>query len=365
MDFNLPQPPPPKTNWFSAQHFLAYIFIIAAISAAVSVIYYWQTVRSLPTSYDPIIHKDPTANWKTYTNDQYGFSFKYPSDWILNTNANGLVSVSNTTKVDPKLSDLENFADGNNGSIGFMIQKSANPNLLSTRVWFSEYFKDGFSSKPESDEDITFSGRSGVRIALADMGVNIITYVPDGTNIIVISHQKADKFTAIYNQILSTFKFTDTTSVNTSDWKTYTNDQYGFSVQYPSDWETLPFSQSGTPSHPEMIISSTNPTGFLYDGSVWIGIYDNEQAFFASEKATTFEQYLTNLAMDGSESTYEQNVTLGGIKAYTVDYPGITVDEYIMAEKDGKLYYINTEDPSDLKTAAVFNHVVSTFKFTQ
>lgn len=26
---------------------------------------------------------DPTANWKTYTNTKYGFSFKYPKDWVI------------------------------------------------------------------------------------------------------------------------------------------------------------------------------------------------------------------------------------------------------------------------------------------
>jgi hypothetical protein len=27
---------------------------------------------------------DPTAGWKTYTNTTYGYSFKYPADWVLN-----------------------------------------------------------------------------------------------------------------------------------------------------------------------------------------------------------------------------------------------------------------------------------------
>ena len=28
---------------------------------------------------------DETANWKTYTNDDYGFEFKYPQAWELNS----------------------------------------------------------------------------------------------------------------------------------------------------------------------------------------------------------------------------------------------------------------------------------------
>ncbi len=28
--------------------------------------------------------KDPTADWQTYNNDNFGFSLKYPTDWTLN-----------------------------------------------------------------------------------------------------------------------------------------------------------------------------------------------------------------------------------------------------------------------------------------
>jgi len=36
-----------------------------------------------PISISPTTTKDPTANWKTYTNTKYGFLFKNPSDWQL------------------------------------------------------------------------------------------------------------------------------------------------------------------------------------------------------------------------------------------------------------------------------------------
>ena len=34
----------------------------------------------------PIVTTDPTANWKTYTNEKYGFSFKYPREWVVEFN---------------------------------------------------------------------------------------------------------------------------------------------------------------------------------------------------------------------------------------------------------------------------------------
>lgn len=39
-----------------------------------------QTVVK-PTPASNAAPADPTANWKTYTNDEHGFTFKYPRDW--------------------------------------------------------------------------------------------------------------------------------------------------------------------------------------------------------------------------------------------------------------------------------------------
>jgi len=40
----------------------------------------------------------------------------------------------------------------------------------------------------------------------------------------------------VFDQILSTFKFTDQKQADgTENWKTYTNDQYGFSIKYPAE----------------------------------------------------------------------------------------------------------------------------------
>ncbi len=53
-------------------------------------------------------------------------------------------------------------------------------------------------------------------------------------------------FRGLNNQILSTFKFTEPkTEADISDWKMYTNSQYGFSFQYPSN-ATLSTGTNGT-----------------------------------------------------------------------------------------------------------------------
>jgi hypothetical protein len=60
----------------------------------------------------------------------------------------------------------------------------------------------------------------------------------NGKEIIIItghinpSKKTRDKYTAIFFQILSTFKFID----ETANWKTYRNEEYEFQIDYPADW---------------------------------------------------------------------------------------------------------------------------------
>ena len=73
----------PKKNWFAAHWILGVVFLLAVAGAAVAGIYYWQTVRQIPAVLDLPVHKNFDANWKTYTNSQYGFEFKYPLSFSL------------------------------------------------------------------------------------------------------------------------------------------------------------------------------------------------------------------------------------------------------------------------------------------
>lgn len=55
------------------------------------------TATPTPLSRDSegILRDDPTASWKTYTDEEYGFEFKYPNKWQLTNALNNGVSLTN------------------------------------------------------------------------------------------------------------------------------------------------------------------------------------------------------------------------------------------------------------------------------
>jgi hypothetical protein len=76
------QPLPTEKNWF-LRHLIVSEFIgLAIIVLGVTGYYYYQATHPKLTVPVPVHHAqtDATANWKTYTNSQYGFEFKYPSN---------------------------------------------------------------------------------------------------------------------------------------------------------------------------------------------------------------------------------------------------------------------------------------------
>lgn len=80
--------PPVK---LSSAKLVAFMFILIILLLGTTVFFFYQNsqlkkqVALLPKpSPIALATPDPTADWKTYTNIKYHFSFKYPSKWELN-----------------------------------------------------------------------------------------------------------------------------------------------------------------------------------------------------------------------------------------------------------------------------------------
>ena len=135
-----------------------------------------------------------TSDWKTYTNEVYGFSLKYPSGYTKFV----------WTADNPKIGLLANWGMNKGQETVFSINV--------------------FSNKRECEErgsDKIFE-QNGLFYCVQSQFVDLDETLSQ---------------TIIYHAILDSLQISDIDTANTTDWQTYTNDQYRFSFKYPRAWE--------------------------------------------------------------------------------------------------------------------------------
>jgi len=175
-----------------------------------------------------------TAGWKTYTNQQYGFSLKYPSDWDLRTD--GLKNTLGSTSSMPFIAlghPLSGMAD-----YTLFIYIFSNPKSLSSKDYvqamiarakqaddLAQQNGDAPDSAPRFDKEyaVTVNSYPGYEL------YNVFEYDRGGEQIYVANNQEVVKFdfavaeanqnlsspvenNAIAHRILSTFSFLPSSS---------------------------------------------------------------------------------------------------------------------------------------------------------
>jgi hypothetical protein len=83
--------------------------------------YSWCEVKNkCLRSWEEKCEADQTAGWKTYTNNKYEFSIKYPKTWIINENEDGFNILNISNSQPPK-----NIKSCSKNYLGFKILKGA------------------------------------------------------------------------------------------------------------------------------------------------------------------------------------------------------------------------------------------------
>jgi hypothetical protein len=202
------QPVPNKK--FSA---LLLILVPILIGTAVIGIYvmlqartmYQEAIATPTPSPSPIASVDPTADWQTYTNNLFLFSFKYPSKYSLTDNLQqSLDPLAWTTKKTLALTNSEN-----NCTVSLMVNPDGfGPWFPNKTLAVESNGRNGLAitSETENTENLT-EGLYQIIVTgtVADGKVNglwMSANCPD-------TPQRISYLDATTNLILSTFKFTN------------------------------------------------------------------------------------------------------------------------------------------------------------
>lgn len=218
--------------------------LILLSSALLSVVFLagcgTQPTTPAPTAEQkeqPIAVADETADWTSYTNEEFGFTISYPSAYHIYLDHN-LINY-----------DENKYERGDPNGVKIQIQKNNGGNLgydLSTADGIKKLVDELNADRVENDAPET--SRS-TPIISSPLGVfqfkNKWLSGPGGEFSVYYAITNSDAHTVLVwneqndqetiNKILSTFKQTPTVQ-STADWKTYTNTDYGYLIKYPSTW---------------------------------------------------------------------------------------------------------------------------------
>ena len=199
----LPPVQPMPTKHFTPK-FIGVILILVALGAGASYGIWWWGNQNSQVAVLPAT-PDPTANWKTYTNTEYGFEVKYPLDWNYRERSDGTAvgfDSRNTAQLDPDVTTYK-----------ISIFTAPNTKRIGVENWLKTYYQ-GVTITDQ--QQLTIYGWPAVQTAQAPtigypvtethILYNSADYV---TYVIRLSNTNDSGDIRIYNQILSTFKFVD------------------------------------------------------------------------------------------------------------------------------------------------------------
>ncbi len=267
------------------------------------------------------------TNWKDYPNPEVNFTFKYPSDWEIKEQYE---YKSAACQMDPKCKGVRYI----------FINKIAD----SRPANMGEKDKFGIA--------INMPQCTGVKRSdlVGDNWICVFDVNPEVLN--------------IYEGIKKSFQLTKD---ETATWKTYRNENYGFEIKYPQDWDYIILEMPNNPIMfaPQDIITKTKQSlgSIKSDKSftLWVTIYDK----------TLFEGGI--LPYRGKSNEYikvtSSNIDMGGIKGnkyvseYIKDKSGYKAGEKtVTIDLPIKNGYLSMQ-LFDYQYLNVFEKMLSTFKF--
>jgi hypothetical protein len=361
------------------------------------------------TTADHVAQNDETTMWKTYTNNKYGFSFKYPPTWTEETDAlknatargeggnNLLFKVAfNDPETESQIACVNNKFDNWKDKtptkadcepiLAKMTQAEqdaiagpTSPKGIFVRInkttsagisdWLIGQFKvtntelEGYAP----GKKITMANISGLASQVGCCTAYDFSYVVKNdsyvyslgtmnrtSNIGTNGKTGADQDNSIVSAIAKTF--TLDTLVTTMTWKTYTNSRVGYSFEYPSTGLTLdldetikyPSTRVGDSKYEDLVQFANSDTTYSVQTDI-------------SGKERTVEAWITDGTVGTSLSDFTKT-SVDGVTAYTKKSDLRT---FVVANQ--KFYTIIARNGIAAKTGADENyaHLLSSFKFTK
>lgn len=236
-----------KPNAFATIEFLLGVSIVGILTIGI-----WLgqkrflTLPLLKTLPTPTISSDKTtqressevenqtANWKTFINENYHYSIKYPPNFVYGTGKNTAQIIFDLSR-----EAVERPASLENKILVITVIEGM-PNPLIERTYL------GSPATIVEEKSVEIGGRTGQQVVFDKPVQWIETAVVNNQKTYYFNLHKTE-FRREYQAMLSTFRFLEPSQVlspsptlpvedKTKTWKVYTNTEYGYQLKYPPDY---------------------------------------------------------------------------------------------------------------------------------
>lgn len=322
----------------------------------------------------------PTATipgWKVIDGGKYKFRFEVPNDYSNNSSHLGDYKIiwplsRNTFSDYASLSAVGENCCFQSSKLGGEVK------VIVIEIWWNTTIDDWPNKALEQDnhpldesqiiatpfhKTLKYSTREKVEGTFSDTSLISGFALENGSDVISfnMTHFPEDKreVKSLFDQILSTFRFVEQTSINTSNWKTYTNSQYNLEFKYPAAWQI-----------------SSNTSAFQGGDIVSIGTQNCCGITISKpiKTSSSIEEYINLYIISASQQSggiqYKNSVkninNEDAIESKPVNCAGRCF-VYTYLKHNGLLYGIlsGTSDQTQYSDYAdVFDQILSTFKFT-
>ena len=166
--------------------------------------------QTLPiTTVTPTPASNPTVNWQTFINNKYGFSFQYPNNWEVKPSEKGVYISSIAARRDMPEGGMGMSVETTNLKLADFVHRFDSKEYVHPTSADPSHFQT--YDQLNTQERITLDGIPATHLVVTTeigLDVNYLFFNHNQQNF-VIGYADYDPF---HKQILSTFKFTDTTS---------------------------------------------------------------------------------------------------------------------------------------------------------
>ena len=326
----LPLQPSPKKNYVLIGVITAFAVLIGG--AGIFVLTQKEVPSQIPeVTSSNAITQDETTNWQTYRNEEFGFEVKYPNTWeveILSGEAVISIMISEPLDSESMLIDSRVIQI-------YPLTVGQQKQTVEEIVY--EFYHES-KRKDLQIEKTTFQGLPSA-----------IARFPRDTSLASMQAILKNRYLYTFplqftsDQILSTFRFIE--PIDTSDWETYSNEEFGFEIKYPSRW-TFDVPQVRE-EEPYLIIGFETLTPDSVSVGFQMSIYDSDPG--DPDPSTQCTKTGKTITVSGKE--YEKCLYLVG--------EGALAGWYLTIVNKGFIYDFEVDD-SDIP-----DEVISTLQFIE